>query len=259
MLQVTRALFFTVLLGISGYALPARAITSVTVMADNTISMAMAQIARNYSRDKQVVVNASFASPAAQEIQSKEGGSADILITPKLPWIEQLKSQGLVDVYSQSTVARNRLALVGPVDSDLKVHVVKDFQTAGLINAMGGEQAFVIGNPQNLMEGIFGKEALRNLGVADDLEPYTLYIKQFDQMFDMVAKQHAYGVFLNSSIISKDGVRVIDMLPEDSHHPMDYYAVVIAGDNMAEARKFMEYLKSPDIKRLLRENGFTVD
>jgi ABC-type molybdate transport system substrate-binding protein len=34
---------------------------------------------------------------------------------------------------------------------------------------------------------------------------------------------------------------------------------VIAGENMDQARKFMEYLKSPATKRLLRENGYSVD
>ena len=258
MLQATKNLILAVLTTVS-FASPVFAIDSVTLLADSTISMAMAQVARNYSRDNNVVVNASFATPTSQETQIKEGGAADILITPKLPWIEDLKTQGLVDIYSQATVARNRLALVGPVDSDLQIPVTKDFKTAPLINAMAGEQAFVVGNPQSLMEGVYGKEALRSLGVAEDLEPYTLYIKESPQMFDMVVNQHAYGVFLNSSLIAKDGLRVIGLLPEESHHPIAYYAVVIAGENMDQARKFMEYLKSPATKRLLRENGYSVD
>ena len=240
-------------------ASPALALPSVTVMADNSMSVAMVEIARSYSRDRGVVVNTSFVSPAAQENQIKEGGSADILITPKLAWIEQLTTQGLVDIHSQATVARNRLALIGPVDSTLTMHLAQGFKTAPLINAMDGEQAFVVGNPETLMVGTYGKEALRNLDAADDLEPYTLYIKEPGQMLDMVRKQHAYGIFLNSAITNQDGVRVIELLPEKSHHPISYYAVAIAGENMNEARRFLEYLKSAGTKKLLRDNGFAVD
>jgi len=241
------------------FATPAFAINAVTVMSDNTMSVVMVQIARAYSRDRGTVVNTSFVSPVAQETQIKEGGSADILITPRLPWIEQLKTQGLVDIYSQSTIARNRLILAGPADSTLTMRLSPGFKTAPLINAMEGEQAFVVGSPETLMVGTSGKEALRNLDVADDLEPYTLYIKESGQMLDMVTKEHAYGIFFNSSIAGLDGVRAIGLLPEKSYHSISYYAVVIAGENMNQARKFLDYLKSPDTKKLLRENGFVVD
>jgi len=255
------SLFSRFLLAALVLALPSRALAvdSVTLLADSTISLAMAQVARSYARDRLVVVNASFAAPVSQEAQIKEGGAADILITPRLSRIEELKTQGLVDVYSQATVARNRLALVGPLDSDLKMPMGQHVRTAPLINAMGGEQAFVVANPQTLMEGTYSKEALRNLHAADDLEPYTLYIKSSGEMFDMVMKQHAYGVFLNSSLVGKEGLRVIGLLPEESHKPITYYAVVIAGENMDQARKFMEYLKGSDARRLLRENGLTID
>ena len=253
---IATSLTFIAMTGSPALALP---LPSVAVMADNTMSVVMSEIARNYSRDQQVVVNASFVAPTSQEMQIKEGGAADVLITPKLTWIDQLKIQGLVDIYSQATVAKNRLALVGPLDSTLSISSGKTLKTAPLINAMEGEQAFVVGNPQTLMVGMYGKEALRNLDAADDLEPYTLYIKEPSQMLDMVTKEHAYGIFLNSAVNNQDDIRIIELLPESSHHPINYYAVVIAGDNMAQARKFMDYLKSKDVKKLLRENGFAVD
>ena len=240
-------------------ALPAFALNSITVMADNSMSIAMVEQARDYSREQQIVVNTSFAAPVAQETQITEGGAADILITPKQSWIDQLKMQGLIDVHSQTEVAKNQLALVGPPDSPLSAKLSKNFPTAALIRQMEGEPAFVVGNPETQMSGIYGKEALRNLDVADDLEPYTLYIKQADQMFDMVSKQHAYGIFLNSSVVGRDDVTVLDLFPKNSYRPITYYAVVIGGDNMNEARKFLQYLKSADAKKIFSRNGFSAD
>ncbi len=241
------------------FAPSAYAITSINILADNTMGVAMTQIARNYSREKQVVVNASFATEKAQETQISEGGAADILITPKLAWIEQLKTQGLVDIYSQVSIASNRLALAGPVDSPIVLKKTDPFPVAALITAMAGEQAFLVGNPETLTVGTYGKEALRTLAVNDDLEPYTLYIKESRQMDEMVQKQHAYGIFYSSSVYRKEGMRTIQLLPKESHHPISYYAVVIAGENMNEARKFLDYLKSPPTRKLLRDNGFAVD
>ncbi len=242
-----------------GFARAAYALPSVTVLADPTMGAAIAEIARNYSRDQSTVANTAFTSSTEQEHEITEGGSADVLITPRQNWIDQLKTQGLLDVNSQTTVAKNRMALVGPVDSPITARIQNGFPTVPLIQQMEGEQLFVMGNPETLMEGVYGKEALRSLDVAGDLEEHTLYIKNLDQMFDMVRKQHAYGIFFYSSTISRDGVRVIDLLPENSHHPIEYYAVAIAGENMSEARKFIEYLKGSTARKILRDNGFAAD
>lgn len=240
-------------------ASPVYAIGSVTVMADSSMSMAVAQIARSYSRERQLVVNTSFAPPKAQEAQITEGGAADVLITPQQPWIDELKTQGLVDIYSQNVIARNQLALVGPATSTLQVDWKTRFPIASLIHEMEGEPNFIIPNPETLAEGGNSKEALRNLGIAGDLEPYTLYIKRLSDMLGMVENRESYGVFLYSNIIGRSGLKLLSLLPENTYNPIQYYAVVIAGDNMDEARKFMAYMKSPAAKKILRDNGFNVD
>ncbi|MBY0407081.1 MAG: molybdate ABC transporter substrate-binding protein [Rickettsiales bacterium] len=217
---------------------------------------ALTEIARNYAREHNVVTNTAFTASTRQEQEIKEGGSADVLITPKLPWIETMKTQGLVDVYSQIKVAKNRVALVGPLDSPLRLRDDDGFPATPLIREMAGEQLFMVGNPETLLEGVYGKEALRNLEVSEDLGEYTLYVKHLDEMFDMVRKNRAYGIFFYSSTASRDGVRVLQLLPESSHHPIEYYGVAIAGENMDEARKFLDYLKTSSARRVLRENGF---
>jgi molybdate transport system substrate-binding protein len=237
----------------------ALAIGSVTVMADNSMSLAIAEIARHYSARNHVVVNTSFASSKIQETQITEGSAADVLITPKQQWIDDLKTRGLIDVYSPTPVARNHLALVGPINSEIRVAPdAKALPTASIIVAIGGEPGFVVAHPETLMEGGYSKEALRNLA-GDYLEPYTLYIKQLDQMFSMIDSYQAYGLFLYSSTINRSGIRVLGKLPENAYTPIQYFAVVIAGDNMDEARRFLEYLKSPEAKIILQDNGFTLN
>lgn len=238
------------------FALP---LPTVTVMADHSLSIAVSQLAREYSRTHQVIVNTSFAPQKTQAQQITEGGAADILITPNTVWINDLKLQGLVDVYSQKLIARNQLALVGPAASTMVARIVDKFPTVPIIQESGGEPIFLVGNPESLMEGVYAKEALRNLNAADDLGEYTLYVKRLDQMFEMVAKGQAYGLFYYTSALGHSDVKVIDVIPESTHKPIDYMAVVIAGDNMNEARKFLQYLVSEPAKKLLEKNGFLMN
>lgn len=235
------------------------ALGTVTVMADSSMNIAMIELARDYSRQNHVAVNNSFAPSTTQQLQISEGSAADILITPKIDLIEELKTQGVVDVYSETPVARNQLALVGPAASPLQTRASDGFPSTELIQQFGWEPSFVVASPDSLVEGAYSKEALRNVGAAGDLEEYTLYLKQRNQMFDMVINQNMYGIFFYSSTIGKSGIRVLELLPENSHRPIEYVAVAIASDNMEEARKFLKYLKTDNAKAILRDNGFLVN
>lgn len=240
------------------FAAPAFALPSVNVLADKSMSVALTQIALSYSKNRNVVVNNSFTAPREQQELIQEGGAADVLITPMGEWINELKQQGLVDVYSVRDIAENRLVLVGPVDSPLRTMDMMGFPAEDIARQIGFEPGFVVGHPETLEEGSYAREALRNLQVADYLEPYMLYPKKLDQMFELIASRGAYGVFLESSLVGRNGVRVFTALPSNSHRPIIYKAVVIAGDNMEQARDFLAYLNSASAQKLLREHGFTV-
>lgn len=232
---------------------------TVTVMADHSLSLAVAEIARNYSRSKQAVVNSSFVPQKIQQEQISEGAAADILITSKEGWIDELKLQGLIDIHSQTRFARDRLVLIGSTESNIVSLGSGRFPTVDIMKSGNGEPIFILGNPESLMEGVYAKEAMRSLGASDDLEPYTLYVKRLDEMLDMVVKQQAFGVCFYSSTVGRVDLKIIDILPESAHKPIVYNAVVIASDNMDEARKFLEYLKSTEVRKLLPKYGFIVD
>lgn len=228
-------------------------------MGDDTISVAIADLTRSYARDNNVAVNTSFAPEDEQETQIMEEGAGDVLITSNEEWIDDLKLKGLVDAGSTTPIARDQLVLAGPADSTLAVPDSGKFPTAQILDAIGHEPGFVIGTPEALPEGLYAREALHNLGVAGELEPYTLYPKNRRQMFEMVETRHAYGLFFYSTAIRRPGIRVISALPDDTYGPIQYYAVVIASNNMDQARKFIDYLKSIPAKNILKARGFLSD
>ncbi len=236
---------------------------TVTVMADHNLSLAITEIARDYSRNKQVIVNTSFTSQETQQAQINDGAAADILITAKESWIDELKLQGLIDIYSQTKLANDRLVLVTSIQSSIQNQESKNFPSLIIINAGKDSPSLLLGNPETLIEGVYAKEALRNLSVFADLEPYTLYVKRSDEMFDVVADQQpvtqTFTICFNSSSAARGDIKTIYTIPESSHKPISYNAVVIAGDNMSEARKFIDYLKTEEVKDILKKHGLNTD
>ncbi|MDX2113611.1 MAG: molybdate ABC transporter substrate-binding protein [Alphaproteobacteria bacterium] len=243
------------------FAVPARAeaTAGITILSDSTLSFAMSALAREYTREHQVMVGTSFADSEAQQAQIDEGGEADVLITTRTSWIESLKTQGVVDVYSERIIARNRLALASGLSFPVEPRSDGVFPLTELLKAFGWQQAFVVASPDALDEGRFSREALRNLDVSSDLEEYTLYVKSRSLMESMIRDQHMTGIVLSSTLTDAPGFKLIDLLPETSHTPIHYFAVVIAGDNMEEARRFLQFLGTDTAKEILRKHGFFVD
>lgn len=230
---------------------------NLTVMADNGASIAVTKLAREYVRLQDVSVSTSFIEKSTQSSQILEGGAADILITQDAKWIDELQLQGLIDIYSKIEFARGRIALVGPAESTLSMNLGGNFVAAPLVNAMQSEQELFLGNPEYIPEGKYAREALRNLGALYVLEPYTLYLKSYDEIVEQVTQHKAYAIFPYGQALLLEKAKIIDVFPENSHSIIPYYAVVIAGDNMDEARKFIKFLTSERAKNTINGAGLT--
>jgi molybdate transport system substrate-binding protein len=233
------------------------ALSNITVMATGDLGLAVSRIARDYAKLHNVSVSTSFAGKQEQAVQISEGGAVDVLITPDVQWLDQLQSEGLVDIYSKIEFARGRLALVGNSASTLSMKLTGNFIAAPLVHAMGGEPGLYIGNPEYITEGKYAREALRSIGALYVLEPYTLYSKTTDEMIEQVTQHDAYGVFNYGQALLLENAKIIDVFPEKTHSPITYYAVVIAGDNMDEARTFMKYISSGLARNALLASGLS--
>ncbi len=230
-------------------------IATVAILADAPLSLPLARIAQEYTRREGVVVAVAFATPQDESGQTVESVAADVLITAKSTWLEALKEQGLVDLHSEMRVASDHLALVGPAASTVTTNFSQGFPSAELITAMGEEPVFALPNPQTLPEGIAAREALRHFHADADLEPYTLYPKERAQLKEMISKQ-AYGIMLASEARQQE-FHVVGILPLTVYTPVTYRAVVLAGENMDEARRFVEYLRSREVTTAFTTYGFS--
>lgn len=231
------------------------AIPSIAVLADNSLTEPLAELARAYTRESQIAVVLSPAGPQEENRQIAEGAAADVLITAKKGLIESLRQQGLVDVYSETAITSDTLVLAGPPDSPLEADLRKGFPTPQLIGLKGQELVLVLGNPETLVEGSFAREALRRMDADADMESYILYPKLRRQLYSAINTQGAYGILLGSNA-HQQGMHVIDAMPDDTYTPILYKAEVLASENMNEARKFVAFLKGATARKIFEAYGF---
>ena len=130
----------------------ADAIKTISIIADSSLSLPVTKIIQQYSTDKHQAVVASYVPVNQQEEAVMEGVGYDVLITARPKLLEQLKQQGLVDIYTESEVAKNRLVLAASDKSDFQASLEKQFPLADIITSYGWQPGLVVGNPETLLE-----------------------------------------------------------------------------------------------------------
>lgn len=240
-------------------AAPEADLPTLGIVADDALGTALSDIARSYTREKRIGISLAFAGGGDAQALVEDSATADVLITARAHWVEELKAKGVLDIYFAREVARARLALVGPAASPLASNFAARFPVAALIRAMQGEALFIIGSPETRSEGTLARQALRRMDVLADMEPYTLYVKDFPQIIRLITTQDAYAVMYGSDAMRYPGIKIIGLLPETAHTPIVYRAVVLAGDRMDAARDFIRYLQTDTSQAIFAHYGLSLN
>ena len=228
----------------------------VHILADPSLTIPLTQVARNYSREHNVTVTASFASTEIQASRIEQGTEADVFITTRESSIKQLMNQGLIDVYSQKELFRNRLVLATYKDNSIDLILIPKLPLAGILERMDPGFSFVIGHPDTLEVGLYSLEALRNHEMAGELEPHFLFIQSQTDVHKAIEKTGGYGIMLQTEVLRNNRIKSMATFPETSHSPILYKAMVVAGENMGTAREFVDYLVTKEAQDVFIEYGF---
>lgn len=231
-------------------------ITTISVIADSSLALPITRIIHDYSSDKRQAVVASYVPVNQQEEAVTEGVGYDVLITARPKLLELLKQQGVVDIYTESMVAKNRLVLVASKTSDFQASLSQVFPLAQMITRFSWQPGLIVGSPETLLQGSSARQALRYFGVIEDLEPYTIYEKDLSEMVKMIQTQGTLGLLYESDTKNYQEIKIIDRVPENAHDPIVYVAVVLAGDRMEPAREFVEYLGRGRVQQTFEQYGF---
>lgn len=242
---------------------------NITILADQSLSVPLTLIAREYSREFHAPVSVLFGSTEQQIKKVREGMDADVLIAAKPLWIKRLKQQGLMDIYSQVSIARNRLVLVGShaapkgaapnAKTDGKLSAQKDISIASFLPANGKEFQFGLGNPQFLAEGSYGFEVLTKSRLLGVLEPHLVLYRSIYLLHRSIAEYNTYGIVFYTDALLHPDLPFLTSISPELHKPIQYQGVAIVGDNMEQSRHFLKYMQEEKAISVFQRFGFSTN
>lgn len=223
----------------------------LTVSAASSLNNAFRELAPLFEAQHpgtRVVFN--FAASDALLAQVARGAPVDVFASADEDTMARAGKQKLLVPGSSRTFARNTLVVVVPVDAKAPPSTLTDLQLPVF-------RRIAIGSPASVPAGRYARAALEAARVWSAIEPRMIFAQNVRQALDYVARGEvdAGFVYATDAMILKGKVRVALTVPTAT--PILYPAAAIAGSvNPEGARRFVDFLLSPQAQAVLARQGF---
>jgi molybdate transport system substrate-binding protein len=245
-------LFLALFCFASGFAQAAEKRESITIFAASSTTDMLTEVIDLYNAQGGKVV-ASFASSGALARQIESGAPAALFVSANQEWMDYIAEKGLVAEGTRRNWLGNILVLVAPADSKLSYK----FADGKKISEVLGKGRFAMGDPAHVPAGQYTQEALEKLGDWGVLEKGALRAGDVRNALMYVSRGEAsMGAVFGSDAIADKNVKVLDVFPADSYSSISYPVSLVKGKDSVEAKKFYEFLKTPEVNEIVKKYGF---
>ena len=236
---------------LSFVVLPTRA-GEVLVFAAASTTEALNEAAEAFARNGEGRVRGVFAGSSILAKQIENGAPADLYLSANPAWMDYLEARGHIVAATRRDLLANRLVVIVREDSASKFLDLN----VDLIAALG-EGRLALGDPDHVPAGIYARQALEAMGSWSELETRLVRATDVRIALHLVARGEApLGIVYASDAKSIDGVRVVGEIATGLHAPIRYAIALVAGRNNKSARRFIEFLKTPEMEELFHRHGF---
>jgi molybdate transport system permease protein len=203
--------------------------------------------------------------------QIAAGAPADVVVTADRAWMLEAVGLGLVDPDAARLIALNRLALFEhrtdrPPEPSRTVYTSPQRADPPTLDAVavrarigqasGPGPSVALAGP-DVPVGRYAREALGALGLEPGFGGGTVAVGNARAVVNVVALgELELGISYASDALADPGVRVLGLLPADSHSPAEIWAAPVVRSRSATAVEFVERLASRADDDAFRAAGF---
>jgi molybdate transport system substrate-binding protein len=228
----------------------------LTIFAAASLQSAFEEVARLYLQQTGRAVRFSFAASSTLARQIEQGAPAAVFASADEQWMDYLQGRNMIVNESRRSFLGNRLALVVPVDNDVKLDLAPGFDMRALL---GAEGHWVTGDPTNVPVGRYAQQALTHLGAWSFARTRLVNAENVRVALAFVERgEAAAGIVYQTDAAASRKVRVAGIFPVDSHAAIAYPVALVRGHDTAAARDFLRFAESDAAKAIYRRQGFSV-
>jgi molybdate transport system substrate-binding protein len=229
----------------------------MTVFAAASLTDAMKDISAKWVEAGHASLRMSFGSSSTLARQIEQGAPANLFASADEKWMDYLAEKKLIAADTRKDLLGNDLVLVVSADKPMHVTINKSFDLMALLGTNG---RLATGDPAHVPVGIYAEQALKSLGMWDNVSPRLARTADVRSALLLVERGEAPAgiVYATDAAVSK-AVMIAGTFPADSHDPVTYpFAITKSGDT-AEARALLDFMTSPPARAVFVKRGFKVE
>jgi molybdate transport system substrate-binding protein len=224
-----------------GQALAADRQAAITVFGAASLTDALQDLGDGFSKETSVSVRFSFAASSTLAKQIENGSPADMFFSADLEWMDYLQNHNLIRAASRQDALGNRLVLIAPLDSRIRLKIQPHFALAAAL----GTGRLATGDPASVPVGRYAKQALTALGVWNEIADHLVPADSVRSALAFVDRGEApLGIVYETDALLDQHVQVVDQFPADTHKPI-IYPVALTNSAQPAAAKFLAYIRGP--------------
>ncbi|WP_123793064.1 molybdate ABC transporter substrate-binding protein [Pacificibacter maritimus] len=225
---------------------------AITVFAAASLKEALDEVKEIYEAQSPHSITLSYGGSSTLARQITQGAPAHVFISASPQWMDVLETQDLVQHDTRFDLVTNRLVMVAPSISAAPVDIT---QPAAFQSRLG-DGLISMGFVDAVPAGIYGKSALVNLGIWDQIKGRVVQGNSVRAALALVARAEVpFGVVYETDALSEPRVAIVAVFPNDTHAPILYPAALIAPAPEG-AGDFAAFLASQAAMSIFAAHGF---
>lgn len=195
------------------------------------------------------IAEPSFGASGDLAEQIRGGAPFDIFLSADMSRPEALEAQGAVAKGSVAPYARGALALlIHPAVAD-EVASLADLQTPAV-------RKIAMANPEIAPYGQAARDALEKAGLWDLLQSKLAIAGSVSQALMHVEQGNADAALVSRSLVEGGASKVLEVDPSLYPPRIQGLGIVARSTQKERARRFVEFLRGDDGRRILERRGF---
>ena len=169
--------------------------------------------------------------------------------------MDYLEQRKLIRPGTRRNLLGNKLVLIAPAGSSLKVQIAPGFPLAQLL----GKGRLATADPAHVPAGKYTRAALEKLGVWNSVSAMLAPAETVRAALALVARGEApLGTVYSTDAVAEPKVRVVAQFPDGLHAPIVYpMALTSSAPETGSAADFLAALASTAARSVFEKHGFT--
>jgi molybdate transport system substrate-binding protein len=225
----------------------------INVFAAASLTDSLKQVAADYEQKSGDKIVFNFAASSLLARQIMEGAPADVFFSADEAKMDALAKKDLVVTETRKSRLSNTLVIVVAADSTLKISSVSELTNVNI-------KHIALADPKAVPAGIYAREYLEKKKLWPAVEAKVIPTENVRAALAAVESGNVEVgmVYKTDAAISKK-VRVACEISTDEGPVISYpVAVMKESRSIPSARKFVEYIDSPDAARIFQSYGFII-